>query len=95
VCVSAMSVAPSVGRPGRDPGGKGRFLSVSSTLRSLKRGGWATARRVETLKELQPGTANPRMFHVCGLTVDRPLIPEDAQTTSLAAVLATRWRARM
>jgi coenzyme F420-0:L-glutamate ligase/coenzyme F420-1:gamma-L-glutamate ligase len=28
------------------------------------------------------------MFHVYGLTVDRPLIPEDAQTTSLAAVLA-------
>jgi len=28
------------------------------------------------------------MFHVYGLTVARPLIPEDAQTTSLAAVLA-------
>lgn len=86
--VSAISVAPSVGRPGRDPGGKGCLLSVSSTLRSLKRGGWATARRVETLKELQPEIANPRIFHVYGLTVDRPLIPEDAQTTSLAAVLA-------
>jgi coenzyme F420-0:L-glutamate ligase/coenzyme F420-1:gamma-L-glutamate ligase len=71
------------------PGGKRRCQTVSSSLRSLKgEEDGHVARRMETSRERQPGTASPRTFGVYGLPVARPLVPEDAQTTSLAAVLA-------
>ncbi len=43
---------------------------------------------METVTGDQSAAGAPRALHVYGLTVERPLVPEDAETTSLAAILA-------